>query len=229
MNARKVIAILLISVLSLLLFVGCNNVRAGSKLSDEKIAFCREQYPINSIGSDNTTSIQLNISVLIKGTSAYVVAEIINREPDTSTSIAYLDKNLEEQMMEEGLTPATLDCANYKIKIIDIIVTSNYVDGNPIAAGSQVKKGHEIVISFTKAVDVPKLDAGMVVTMLVVSPTQEDVTNNIPVGVHSSTQGLYYVVDGYVISGFCELNDEKFSGLPLEEFKSEIKSMKISG
>lgn len=215
MSIRKTFIILIVLVLLVQLAASCSkNSSESPALSDTAITALRDQYPVNELAGK-----QLQLSYLVKNTSSYVVAEIIGREADT-----FIIGEVDEYATKVS-PPHWIDHANFAIKILVTVVTSSFVAGQPIVEGSQVTKGQELVVSFNLRFPIPKLEAGMVVAMLIAAPI--DIGFH-PRGHSSSVQGLYYVVDDYVISGFDESEDVQFSGQTLDNFKDEIVRLQES-
>lgn len=213
MNIRTIRAFLIFYAILLLPFSGCSG--SGSDvLSAAEIAALRDRYPIHEPGTDR----QLSMESLIQGTSAYAVVRILGREADTS---------LPEKAPDDyaGYLQPYVERANFRIEILDAVVTGDEVMGSPILEGWQVRDGQELVVSFNNRFTVPRLEAGMTVALLVVAPCGLD---GYP-GYHSSVDGLYYVVDGHVVAGCPEQPDAMYSGQPLKRFKAEIVRLRESG
>jgi len=198
--------------LLLLPAAGCSGAESAV-LSNEEIAALRDRYPIHEL-----TDRPLSMESLIQGTSAYAVVKILGREADTS---------LPEKAADDyaGTVQPYIERTNFRIEILDAVVTGNEVMGSPILEGWQIHDGQELVVSFNNRFTVPRLEAGMTVALLVVAPCGLD---GYP-GYHSSVDGLYYVVDGHVVAGFPEQPDAMYSGQPLKRFKAEIVRLRESG
>lgn len=218
MNIRKAMIVMIVMLLFAQPVSGCSRGNTNSSvLSETQIAALRDQYPVNDLETTNSASYrQPDLRYLVKGTSSYVIAKIISKEPDTHIPGRIVD--------DSGIPTIPIDFTNYRIQILDTVVTSDFLFGSPVLDGWQVYEGQELVVSFNQLFPIPKLEEGMSVAIMVTAPVEKSF---VPM-YQSMVSGMYYIADKHVISGYEESEDTQLSGMVLDRFISEINEIRNS-
>lgn len=218
MNIRKTMIVMIVMLLFAQPVSGCSGDNAESSvLSDTQIAALRDQYPVNGLETTNSASYrQPDLSYLVKGTSSYVIAQIIGKEADTHVPGRAVD--------DSEIPTIPSDFTNFTIRILDTVVTSDFLFESPVLDGWQVYEGQELVVSFNQLFPIPKLEEGMSAAIMVTAPVEKSF---VPM-YQSMVDGLYYIVDKHVISGYEELKDMQLPGMTLDKFISEVVEIRNS-
>ncbi|MET3939212.1 hypothetical protein ABIC22_002024 [Paenibacillus sp. PvP094] len=216
----------LISVVLLIGLTSCStpfsNSRddAGNRLSLNRIAELREEYPLSTGVPPTINMREVSFREMMDFGEAVIIAEVMSELPNFSVDLTAVPGTPEgdsaEKDQDAGIGPYKPEFIAYKVKVLQVVT------------GEGVNEDTFLFYNADFAGMEPELKPGMrIVTVVKKGTTGEQVE-----GYSFTRYGTYYIVDGdYVLSAYEgeseELREftEKTNGIQVDSFIQKIKEL----
>ncbi|WP_127537537.1 hypothetical protein [Paenibacillus illinoisensis] len=216
----------LISVVFMISLTSCSNPLsnvhddAGNRLSLNRIAELREEYPLSTGVPPTINMREVSFREMMDFGEAVIVAEVVSELPNFSVDLrdepGTPEGDSAEKDKDAGIGPYKPEFIAYKVKVLQVVT------------GEGVNEDTFLFYNADFAGMEPELKPGMrIVTVVKKGTTGEQVE-----GYSFTRYGTYYIVDGdYVLSAYEGESEElreftgKTNGIQVDSFIQKIKEL----